>query len=115
MSGELPFEMPLAEMRKKIDELKQFGQEKGIDFTDEIARLEERYSRLEEEIYSSISPSENASGPSSARPTSLDLIQLIFTDFIERMEIVSTGTILPLSAAWPNLTVFRSRWSVSAR
>ena len=29
MSGELPFEMPLAEMRKKIDELKQFGQEKG--------------------------------------------------------------------------------------
>ncbi|MFZ4193793.1 acetyl-CoA carboxylase carboxyltransferase subunit alpha [Paenibacillus sp. FSL W8-0187] len=84
MSGELPFEMPLAEMRKKIDELKQFGQEKGIDFTDEIARLEERYSRLEEEIYSSISPSQKMHlARHQQRPTSLDLIQLIFTDFIE--------------------------------
>ncbi|WP_422657826.1 acetyl-CoA carboxylase carboxyltransferase subunit alpha [Paenibacillus sp. EC2-1] len=84
MSGELPFEMPLAEMRKKIEELKQFGQEKGIDFTDEIARLEERYSRLEEEIYSSISPSQKMHlARHQQRPTSLDLIQLVFTDFIE--------------------------------
>lgn len=84
MSGQLPFEMPLVEMRKKIEELKQFGQEKGIDFTDEIARLEERYSRLEEEIYSSISPSQKMHlARHQQRPTSLDLIQLIFTDFIE--------------------------------
>ncbi|GIO89602.1 acetyl-CoA carboxylase carboxyltransferase subunit alpha [Paenibacillus lactis] len=84
MSGALPFETPLAEMRKKIEELKQFGQEKGIDFTDEIARLEERYSRLEEEIYSSISPSQKMHlARHQQRPTSLDLIQLIFTDFIE--------------------------------
>ncbi|NMO95496.1 acetyl-CoA carboxylase carboxyltransferase subunit alpha [Paenibacillus lemnae] len=84
MSGELPFEKPLGEMRKKIEELKQFGQEKGIDFTDEIARLEERYTRLEEEIYSSISPSQKMHlARHQQRPTSLDLIQLIFTDFIE--------------------------------
>lgn len=84
MSGELPFEMPLTEMRKKIEELKQFGEEKGIDFTDEIARLEERYSRLEEEVYSSISPSQKMHlARHQQRPTSLDLIQLIFTDFIE--------------------------------
>ncbi|MFI2856656.1 acetyl-CoA carboxylase carboxyltransferase subunit alpha [Paenibacillus sp. JSM ZJ436] len=84
MSGELPFEKPLAEMRKKIEELRQFGQEKGIDFTDEIARLEERYKQLEEEIYSSISPSQKMHlARHQQRPTSLDLIQLIFTDFIE--------------------------------
>ncbi|GAB6926642.1 acetyl-CoA carboxylase carboxyl transferase subunit alpha [Paenibacillus sp. JCM 10914] len=84
MSGELPFEIPLVEMRKKIDELKQFGQEKGIDFTDEIARLEERYTRLEEEVYSQISPSQKMHlARHQQRPTSLDLIQLIFTDFIE--------------------------------
>lgn len=58
MAGELPFEMPLVEMRKKIAELKQFGEEKSIDFTDEIARLEERYRVLEEEVYSNISPSQ---------------------------------------------------------
>lgn len=80
----MPFETPLVEMRKKIDELKQFGDEKGIDFSDEIHRLEERYRELEEGIYSSISPSQKMHlARNHQRPTSLDLIQLIFTDFIE--------------------------------
>ncbi|CAM2969213.1 acetyl-CoA carboxylase carboxyltransferase subunit alpha [Paenibacillus sediminis] len=84
MAGELPFEMPLVEMRKKIDELKQFGIEKQIDFSDEIARLEERYEQLEQEIYNNISPSQKMHlARHQQRPTSLDLIHLIFTDFIE--------------------------------
>lgn len=84
MAGELPFEMPLVEMRKKIAELKQFGEEKGIDFTDEIARLEERYRVLAEEIYSNISaPQKMHLARHHGRPTSLDLIGLIFTDFME--------------------------------
>ncbi|MCL6602773.1 MAG: acetyl-CoA carboxylase carboxyltransferase subunit alpha [Paenibacillus sp.] len=84
MAGELPFEMPLVEMRKKIAELKQFGQEKEIDFSDEVARLEERYSALEEEVYSNISASQKMHlARHQGRPTSLDLIGMIFTDFIE--------------------------------
>lgn len=84
MAGELPFEMPLVEMRKKIAELKQFGEEKGIDFTDEVARLEERYRVLAEEIYSNISASQKMHlARHHGRPTSLDLIGLIFTDFME--------------------------------
>ncbi|RUT29528.1 acetyl-CoA carboxylase carboxyltransferase subunit alpha [Paenibacillus zeisoli] len=84
MAGEMPFETPLVEMRKKIDELKQFGDEKGIDFSDEITRLEERYRELEEGIYSAISPSQKMHlARNHQRPTSLDFIQLIFTDFIE--------------------------------
>ncbi|QSF46657.1 acetyl-CoA carboxylase carboxyltransferase subunit alpha [Paenibacillus tianjinensis] len=84
MAGELPFEMPLVEMRKKIAELKQFGDEKGIDFTDEVARLEERYRVLAEEIYSNISaPQKMHLARHHGRPTSLDLIGLIFTDFME--------------------------------
>lgn len=76
--------MPLVEMRKKIAELKQFGEEKGIDFSDEVARLEERYSELENEIYSNISPAQKMHlARHHVRPTSLDLIGLIFTDFIE--------------------------------
>lgn len=71
-------------MRKKIAELKQFGEEKGIDFSDEVARLEERYRILEEELYSNISPSQKMHlARHQGRPTSLDLIGLIFTDFIE--------------------------------
>lgn len=84
MAGELPFEMPLVEMRKKIAELQQFGEEKGIDFSDEIARLEERYRVLEEEIYTTISPAQKMHlARHHSRPTSLDLMNLIFTDFIE--------------------------------
>ncbi|WP_411345820.1 acetyl-CoA carboxylase carboxyltransferase subunit alpha [Paenibacillus sp. WLX1005] len=84
MAGEMPFEMPLVELRKKIDELKQFGQEKEIDFTDEINRLEERYRQMEGEIYTNISPAQKMHlARNQQRPTTLDLIPLIFTDFIE--------------------------------
>lgn len=84
MAGELPFEMPLVEMRKKIAELKQFSEEKGIDFNDEITRLEDRYRVLADEIYSNISASQKMHlARHHGRPTSLDLIGLIFTDFME--------------------------------
>ncbi len=84
MSSELPFERPLAELRKKIDELKQFGAEKQIDFTDEISRLEERYKQLESEVYEGLSAAQIMHmARHHQRPTSLDYIPLIFTDFIE--------------------------------
>lgn len=84
MAGELPFETPLVKLREKIQELEQFGTEKGIDFTDEIARLEERYRQLEEEIYSNITPSQKMHlARDHQRPTSLDMISLIFEGFIE--------------------------------
>lgn len=84
MAGELPYEKPLVEMRQKIEELKQFGQDKQIDFTDEINRLEERYLQMEEEIYTNISaPQKMHVARHHQRPTSLDLIGQVFTDFIE--------------------------------
>ncbi|MBD7966967.1 acetyl-CoA carboxylase carboxyltransferase subunit alpha [Paenibacillus gallinarum] len=84
MAGELPHEAPLTEMRKKIEELQQFGLEKGIDFTEEVNRLEERYAKLEEEVYSSITaPQKMHIARHHQRPTSLDLITLIFSDFME--------------------------------
>ncbi len=84
MSSELPFERPLAELRKKIDELKHFGAEKQIDFSDEIARLEERYKQLEAEVYGGMSAAQIMHmARHHQRPTSLDYISLIFTDFIE--------------------------------
>ncbi|MGM1019691.1 MAG: acetyl-CoA carboxylase carboxyltransferase subunit alpha [Bacillota bacterium] len=84
MAGELPYEKPLVEMRQKIEELKQFGQDKQIDFTDEINRLEERYLQTEEEIYTNITASQKMHvARHHQRPTSLDLIEQVFTDFIE--------------------------------
>ena len=84
MAGELQFEKPLNELRQKIDELKRFGQERGIDFADEIARLEVRYKSMEDELYDELSPAQKMHlARHQQRPTSLDLIQHIFTDFIE--------------------------------
>ncbi|WP_028594236.1 acetyl-CoA carboxylase carboxyltransferase subunit alpha [Paenibacillus assamensis] len=84
MASELPFEQPLAELKQKIAELKRFGEEKNIDFSEEIARLEERHAKLAEEIYSSISPSQKMHlARHHQRPTTLDFVNHIFTDFIE--------------------------------
>ncbi|HZG58444.1 acetyl-CoA carboxylase carboxyltransferase subunit alpha [Paenibacillus sp.] len=84
MPGEMSFEKPLVELRQKIDELKAFSAERGIDFTDEIARLEERYAKLEQELYEEITPSQRMQLARHAqRPTTLDYVQHMFTDFIE--------------------------------
>ncbi|GKS09336.1 acetyl-CoA carboxylase carboxyl transferase subunit alpha [Paenibacillus chitinolyticus] len=84
MAGELSFEQPLTELRSKIDELKRFGEEKKIDFTDEIRRLEERYAELQQELYSTMSASEKMQlARHPQRPTTIDYIERIFTDFVE--------------------------------
>lgn len=84
MAGELPFEKPLSDLRLKIDELKKLGQESGIDFTDEISRLEQRCNQLQEELYNELSPAQKMHlARHHGRPTSLDYIGAIFTDFIE--------------------------------
>ncbi len=84
MANEMPFERPLTELRAKIDELRKFGEEKGIDFTDEIARLEERYKKLESDTYGTLTPAQRMQLARHAqRPTTLDYISYIFDDFIE--------------------------------
>lgn len=84
MAGEMPFEQPLAELRAKIEELRQFSRERDIDFSDEIARLEERYAKLEAEIYGNLSaPQKMQIARLAGRPTALDYIQRIFGDFLE--------------------------------
>ncbi|WP_127582785.1 acetyl-CoA carboxylase carboxyltransferase subunit alpha [Paenibacillus koleovorans] len=82
--SDMPFERPLVELRSKIDELKKFGNDKQIDFTDEIAKLEERYSKLEEELYAGLSAREKLQiARHPLRLKTLDYINRVFTDFIE--------------------------------
>ncbi len=84
MGNELPFERPLEELKSKIEELRKFGDEKGIDFSDEIARLEERYNHIEAETYANLTASNKIQiARHPQRPTTLDYIQYIFDDFIE--------------------------------
>jgi acetyl-CoA carboxylase carboxyl transferase subunit alpha len=84
VAGELPFEQPLMELRGKIEELRKFSRDKHIDFSDEIERLEQRYQQLEAELYSTMStPQKMQLARHPQRPTTLDYIQHIFTDFLE--------------------------------
>jgi acetyl-CoA carboxylase carboxyl transferase subunit alpha len=84
MAGEMSFERPLVELRNKIDELKRFTDEKEIDFSDEINRLEEKSKKLSNEIYGNLTPSQRIQiARHPARPTTLDYIDHIFQSFME--------------------------------
>ncbi|MDQ0224618.1 acetyl-CoA carboxylase carboxyl transferase subunit alpha [Metabacillus niabensis] len=84
MVGELEFEKPVVELRQKIDELKEITKGSDVDLSSEIEKLEARLEKLTSEIYSNIKPWDRvqiARHPN--RPTSLDYINHIFTNFFE--------------------------------
>jgi len=84
MASHLPFEKPLIELRKKIEELRQFTSTEGIDFTNEIIELENKAEKLEQGIYSQMSAWQKAQiSRLSNRPTTIEYIEDLFTDFIE--------------------------------
>jgi acetyl-CoA carboxylase carboxyl transferase subunit alpha len=84
MANDLPFEQPLVELRGKIEELRKFGADKKIDFADEINRLEERFVHLEDELYANLTVAHKIQiAKFPQRPTTLDYIQEIFTDYVE--------------------------------
>lgn len=84
MAGELEFERPIIELRKKITELKEFTKTTEVDLSTEIHNLEIRLEKLEKEIYENMNPWDRVQiARHQNRPTTLDYISLLFTDFIE--------------------------------
>ncbi|WP_332689796.1 acetyl-CoA carboxylase carboxyl transferase subunit alpha [Halalkalibacter lacteus] len=84
MASELGFEKPILELKNKISELRTFTEEKEIDLTDEILKLENRLQQLERDIYGNLQPWERVQiARHNERPTTLDYIEQLFTDFLE--------------------------------
>ncbi|MGG3560380.1 acetyl-CoA carboxylase carboxyl transferase subunit alpha [Neobacillus rhizosphaerae] len=84
MVGELEFERPIVELRRKITELKEFTKTADVDLSSEIIKLEARLEKLEQDIYENIKPWDRvqiARHPN--RPTTLDYISYLFEDFFE--------------------------------
>lgn len=80
----LDFEKPVVNLREKITELKKFTQDSEIDLTDEIATLEQRLRVLEDDIYGNLAAWDRVQmARHQDRPTTLDYVERIFTDFIE--------------------------------
>lgn len=82
--AELEFERPILELERKIAELKKFSFEKKIDLTEEIAKFEEKLEQVKKEIYGNLTPWQKVQiARHTDRPTTLDYIQMIMSDFIE--------------------------------
>ncbi|MFG6119066.1 MULTISPECIES: acetyl-CoA carboxylase carboxyl transferase subunit alpha [Thalassobacillus] len=84
MKQVLDFEKPVIELRGKIEELKKLTQESEMDLSEEIETLEQRLEKLEEDVYDRLSPWNRVQmARHPERPTTLDYIHSIFTDFME--------------------------------
>jgi len=79
----LDFEKPMLELEHKIEELRGLANKEGLDFNEEISRLQSRLKKLEEETLAHLTPWQKvqlARHPN--RPKSLTLVHLIFDDFL---------------------------------
>src|SRR6478609_149004 len=84
MVNGLEFEKPVLELRNKIAELREFTKNSEVDLSEEIDKLEARLEKLERDVYENMSPWDRVQVARHAnRPTTLDYIELLFTDFLE--------------------------------
>ncbi|MBO9130617.1 acetyl-CoA carboxylase carboxyl transferase subunit alpha [Bacillus sp. 165] len=82
--AELEFEKPILELRKKIAELKEYTKSSNVDFSNEIQILERKLENLEKEVYGNMKVWDRVQiARHPERPTTLDYIEQLFTDFFE--------------------------------
>lgn len=80
----LDFEKPLIELEAKIEELVKFGDEKGIDLSDEIKTLQAKAENLKKEIYGNLTPWQRITiARHPERPGAVDYIKMLFEGFVE--------------------------------
>lgn len=79
----LDFEKPLVELRKKINELRDYSTD-NVDFSGELQKLEKKAEKLRKDIFSNLTRWQRTQlARHQARPYTLDYIDNIFTDFFE--------------------------------
>ena len=80
----LEFEKPLYEIEEKIQELKKISESSGMDVSDQIEIFEKQALEYKKELYSKLTPAQRLQIARHAdRPTFLDYIKLMTTDFVE--------------------------------
>lgn len=80
----LDFEKPLTELYKKIDEMKKLSKHGKIDLSAEAKAIEARIEAQRKEIFANLTPMQIISiARHVQRPTTLDLVKYLFTDFME--------------------------------
>jgi acetyl-CoA carboxylase carboxyl transferase subunit alpha len=82
----LDFEKPLAELQRKLDELRQHPENHslGICFEEEIRQIEEKLAETRKQIYENLTPWQRVQlARHPERPFTLDYCRLAFSDFSE--------------------------------
>lgn len=80
----LDFEKPIVELERQIEELKRLAGERQMNVVEEIAPLERKLVELREQIYRSLTPWQRVQvARNPKRPFTSELIELVFTDFVE--------------------------------
>lgn len=80
----LDFEKPLVELEEKIQELKNLTEKEEIDLEEDIKHLERRLEKLEQHVFRNLTPWQRVQlARHPARPKTLNLVELIFDDYIE--------------------------------
>jgi len=81
----LEFEKPLAELERRIGELKHMDLEQdGVDLSDDISRLEKKLNKMRRDVYSNISRWQRTQiARHPQRPYTLDYIEVLMENFVE--------------------------------
>ena len=80
----LEFEKPIAELKKKIEELKASARDKNLNVDAEVKPLEEKVAKMREEIYKNLNSWQIVQiMRHSKRPKTLDYVALMIDDFQE--------------------------------
>jgi acetyl-CoA carboxylase carboxyl transferase subunit alpha len=84
MNNALEFERPIIELENKIHELESFIRENEVDLSHEIDILKNKLDNIKKNIYNNLTPWQKVKiARLLDRPTTLEYIERIFTDFIE--------------------------------
>ncbi|XP_011035868.1 PREDICTED: acetyl-coenzyme A carboxylase carboxyl transferase subunit alpha, chloroplastic-like [Populus euphratica] len=80
----LPFEKPLIDLEKRIIEVRRMADETGLDFSDQILALENKYQQALKDLYTHLTPIQRLSiARHPNRPTVLDNIFNITEKWVE--------------------------------
>ena len=80
----LDFEKPIAELERKIEELRELTASGKVDFSEEIKKVEKKVKKLQTETFSNLTKWQTVLlSRHINRPYTLDYLSLAFTDFIE--------------------------------
>ena len=80
----LAFEKPIDDLAARIGDMRAYAEEQGIDLGEEIGLLENRLERLKGDIFANLTRWQRVQVARAAgRPSGLDYVQHLFTDFTE--------------------------------